>query len=419
MAHIEKYKAEAVGHMLAHYRRDQSSLGRENIDPEKTRENVTLRAAPTDGSLRVEQWPKWRGLPSWYDVRTRIEACDARAARDGGRRTRKDAVVLADVVVTLPEDVRPGDEGAFFEVTFEFLAASFGADNVLGGFVHVDEVRKDGSPVRPHMHVPFTPVLDGRFNFKKMVPRSYYQGMHKALGDYLERRMGYRPSVELDEEARAQRLYADKSTDIDRVRGAVEAAVVAPARAQAAQVAQDARKAQEEAQRALEAARAELEAVRDETRAEAERLECLRRGADAAAGDVEVARGLVGLAGQLKAAGPLRRRDVLRELADRCRELEALLRGAVGWLGEGVRAADDHLGKIRGEVEARWPWASTYLGIGRLAKMTQEEWDGLVHPSPAPRPPDPAPESAPEPRRDYYSEPSWDCCRSESRGRHC
>ena len=35
MAHIAKYKAPSVGHMLAHYRRDRSSLERDNIDPER------------------------------------------------------------------------------------------------------------------------------------------------------------------------------------------------------------------------------------------------------------------------------------------------------------------------------------------------------------------------------------------------
>ena len=32
MAHIAKYKATSVGHMLAHYRRDASSMERDNID---------------------------------------------------------------------------------------------------------------------------------------------------------------------------------------------------------------------------------------------------------------------------------------------------------------------------------------------------------------------------------------------------
>ena len=43
MAHIAKYKAASCGHMLAHYRRDASSLGRENIDP--TRTKGTTRSA--------------------------------------------------------------------------------------------------------------------------------------------------------------------------------------------------------------------------------------------------------------------------------------------------------------------------------------------------------------------------------------
>lgn len=38
MAHIAKYKAASCGHMLAHYRRDESSLGRENIDPTRTKD---------------------------------------------------------------------------------------------------------------------------------------------------------------------------------------------------------------------------------------------------------------------------------------------------------------------------------------------------------------------------------------------
>ena len=42
MAHIEKYKAHSVGHMLAHYRRDPSSLERDNIDPALTHLNSTL-----------------------------------------------------------------------------------------------------------------------------------------------------------------------------------------------------------------------------------------------------------------------------------------------------------------------------------------------------------------------------------------
>ena len=42
MAHIAKYKATSVGHMLAHYRRDESSLGRDNIDPKRVKNDMVV-----------------------------------------------------------------------------------------------------------------------------------------------------------------------------------------------------------------------------------------------------------------------------------------------------------------------------------------------------------------------------------------
>ena len=53
MAHIAKYKAASCGHMLAHYRRDASSLGRENIDPTRTKDNYTLGLDDRDGKVRA------------------------------------------------------------------------------------------------------------------------------------------------------------------------------------------------------------------------------------------------------------------------------------------------------------------------------------------------------------------------------
>ena len=177
-----------------------------------------------------------RSEPNWGTVQRRIERVNEAQKAAGKRATRKDAVVMADVVVTLPDNVRKGDEDRFFRLTYWYLSNKFGIDNMMGGYVHKDEVLKDGTPARDHMHVPFTPILDGRFNYKKMCPRMFYQNMHRELGDYLEKRLGYRPEVELAEETRAQRVYTDKSVDIDKVRGAVDRAVVRPAKDEAARI---------------------------------------------------------------------------------------------------------------------------------------------------------------------------------------
>lgn len=345
MAHIAKYKAASCGHMLAHYRRDASSLGRENIDPTRTKDNYTLGLDDRDGKVRA-----LNGIePNWATVEGRIEGVNEAAKAAGKRAVRKDAVVMADVVVTLPENVCKGDEGKFFGYTYWFLLQKLGKENMMGGFVHRDEVRKDGSPVRDHMHVPFTPILDGRFNYKKMCPRSFYQSMHKELGDYLEKRLGYRPEVELGEETRAQRVYTDKSVDIDRVRGAVDRAVVRPAEDEAARIVAAAEEEAAALLKEAETRRDELVAqvadgerrlldVRMQVDEETDRLECLRQGARAIERDVAELEPIAADVRRFEGAGRAERGAILDSIAARCAGAARAARAAIEELGDRIWA---------------------------------------------------------------------------------
>lgn len=228
MAHIQKYKAHSCGHMLAHYRRDKSSLGRDNIDPSLTERNVTL-GHDSDGHVA-----RMAMEPNWEVIAGRIADVDAAAKAEGKRVTRKDAVVMADLVLTLPENVPAEDGDRFFELSYEFFGEKVGRDNLMGGFVHRDEVRtkkdpdtgkmvKTGERVRDHIHVPWTPILDGRFNFKQQCPRAFYKTLHKELGDYLEARLGYRPDIELSEEQKGEKALSQvRSADIDATRDAIK-----------------------------------------------------------------------------------------------------------------------------------------------------------------------------------------------------
>lgn len=348
MAHIAKYKATSVGHMLAHYRRDASSLERDNIDPSRVKNDLVVgHYTNKDGKLVVGRVRAREGEPNWGTVERRIERVNEAQKAAGKRATRKDAVVMADVVVTLPDNVRKGDEDRFFRLTYWYLSNKFGIDNMMGGFVHKDEVLKDGTPARDHMHVPFTPILDGRFNYKKMCPRTFYQNMHRELGDYLEKRLGYRPEVELDEETRAQRVYTDKSVDIDRVRGAVDRAVVQPAEDEAARIVAaakeeaaallneaEARKAELVAQIAdKEGDLAELDNQLDDVKLDIEdeqdRLECLRQRADGVARDVEELRPIATEVRGWEAAGKAERGAILDNIVVKCDGLASRIRAGV------------------------------------------------------------------------------------------
>lgn len=366
MAHLEKYKASSVGHMLAHYRRDPSSLGRENIDPERVGMDYTLALDPADGLVKPIEGVE----PNWATVEERIERVNERAKAEGKRAVRKDAVVMADVVVTLPENVREGDEGAFFGWTYCFLADRLGSGNMLGGFVHRDEVRTDGSPVRDHMHAAFTPILDGRFNFKKMCPRTFYQSLHKDLGDYLEQHLGYRPEIELEDGKRAQKALSrvDKR-DIDAARAEIVADATERAeRASAARKRDEARartarkdladiagQVDEKRSQAAEIDRQIAEKMAEIDRLDGEigekidlrnevgenlqreqrRLESVRQAAGRAEEDVEELEAVASLAERFDRAGRFEKRGILDEIAARCDGL----RGRVEQVVDGIRGA--------------------------------------------------------------------------------
>ena len=348
MAHIAKYKATSVGHMLAHYRRDASSMERDNIDPKRVKNDMVVgHYTNKDGRLVVGRVVPREGEPNCGTVERRIERVNEAQKAAGKRATRKDAVVMADVVVTLPDNVRKGDEDRFFRLTYWYLSNKFGIDNMMGGFVHKDEVLKDGTPARDHMHVPFTPILDGRFNYKKMCPRMFYQNMHRELGDYLEKRLGYRPEVELAEETRAQRVYTDKSVDIDKVRGAVDRAVVRPAEDEAARIVAAAK---EEAAALLNEAElrkaelvteiaereGELEDVMVDIEDATDRLECLRQRANGVARDVEELRPVAAEVRRWEDAGKAERGSILDSIAARCA-------GAARAIGRAVEELRDRI----------------------------------------------------------------------------
>lgn len=388
MAHIAKYKASAVGKLCAHYNRwqgiDNPNVSRENIDKSRTHLNYTLGVYEKDGKRFIG---KVRGSASWATVKGRIDAVNARAKAEGKRATRKDAVVMADMVVTLPPNVPPEDAYKFFWNSYQYIADRVGRGNLMGGYVHMDETT-------PHMHVPFTPILDGRFNYKKMCDRKFYQTFHKDLGDRLEQKMGYRPEVELSEETRAQRVYTSRTKDIDKVRGAVDKAVVEPAKDEAARIIAAAREEAAALLNDAEARKAELvieiadkegdlaeldsqlEDVKLDIEDEQDRLECLRQRADGVARDVAELRPIAADVRGWEAAGKAERGAILDRICAKCDGLASRIRADVA----GIRLKVEELrSRISRPLEYLMPKPKTErLGLDdvmREATRAAEAWN--------------------------------------------
>ena len=170
--HVAKYQASACGNMLNHYERSWSreDFERVNVEKSKTEQNWNCRQSQVEPIARIK---------------------DAVKAQEQmtGRKVRKDAVRMADVVVTLPPNVPESDLRAFFELTTDFLEERTGGrENCLGAYVHMDETT-------PHLHYAFIPIVEGRFNAKKMLNRQWFKTLHDDLQEYLTRKLGYMPAV--------------------------------------------------------------------------------------------------------------------------------------------------------------------------------------------------------------------------------
>ena len=247
MAHLAHYKRSGAAPMLAHYERRaelERGFTRENVDASRTGGNYAIGADSPQALAAA--------------LRARVEGAVREHEQTAGRAVRRDANVISDWVVTLPRDCPPEDARRFFETAVDVCRARYGAENVLGGFVHMDEAT-------PHVHIPVVPVRDGRLRSAKVFTRSDLQRFHKDLGRAEDAALGRHVSVELGPERQGEKQLSHLG-QAEYV-AAREEAARATERAAAAK---GARRAAEEAQRAAE----------DAQRAAEGRLECLQRGVE-------------------------------------------------------------------------------------------------------------------------------------------
>lgn len=332
MAHLAHYKRSGAAPMLAHYeRRPELERGftRENIDASRTAENYAIGADSPQALAAALQ--------------ARVDGAVREHEQSAGKAVRRDANVISDWVVTLPRDCPRQDARRFFEVAIDVCRERYGAENVLGGFVHMDETT-------PHVHIPVVPVRDGRLRSAKVFTRSDLQRFHKDLGRAEDAALGRHVSVELDQEQQGEKQLSHLG-QAEYVAAREEAARAA----ERAAAAEDARRAAEEAQRAAQ-----------------DRLECLQaaeRDAEslAAAGLGEVRR--VAREGRYVGGRESAAQAENQELRGRLASLE----GESRELGERVAALEEEaqgagagLGALEGERRE--------LG-GRVRELRQERYE--------------------------------------------
>lgn len=314
---MAKYARVACPAMLHHYQRDlRGTLERDNIDEGRTPGNYVL--GPGSGMDGIDE---------------RVREVEETMTRS----VRSDAVLMCDWVVTVPPDVREEDHRAFFEAAYRFVEDRYGSENMLGGWVHVDEAT-------PHMHCAFTPVVErdgGRlaFSAKDLVSRSDLKTFHDDLSREMERSLGYRCQIRLDDSDRLGKALSriDGLDDYKRVKDEI-----ARSQDRLERLRRDERGAGER-NRELGGRAEELrEALRREEARERQIEEALRERSQKAE---EVQRAV---------EGARERVGVLEGLRD-------ALRDRIGELGERIESVRVRLAAARGLIADR-------LGLGAAAR---------------------------------------------------
>ena len=169
---MQKMKSHDLKGIQFHNQRERESKTNDDIDEELSHENYDLANNENiDYNERVKEI---------------IES-----QKTGTRKTRKDAVLVNELLVTSDREffdrLDPVEEKRFFEESYKLFSERYGKQNIAYATVHVDEKT-------PHLHIGVVPMREGRLQGKNVFNRQEllwiqdkFPEQMKKLGFDLER----------------------------------------------------------------------------------------------------------------------------------------------------------------------------------------------------------------------------------------
>lgn len=110
-----------------------------------------------------------------YDARARL-----RELKKTNKVRNKTTVQMFDWVIQYPDNCdMPTVE--FFAECVCAMERMYGAENILGDTVHLDEPNS-----KAHIHIMVAPCIDGKFNAKAILTKSHLEQMHDFMNDHFK-----------------------------------------------------------------------------------------------------------------------------------------------------------------------------------------------------------------------------------------
>lgn len=181
MAHIEHFKKSDVKKLANEYDRDEKYMKTRDVS------RIDLGRMSQDYVLSQNEFKPKQSLEDYrLHARHLLNKIESRLQNDDLKvSNRKDLNVMSTWVVTCPQELldKPQDVERFFKMTYDYTVDRYGSENVLEGFVHMDETT-------PHIHIPVIPVSDGRVSSKALFTKSELRNYQRDLDKACEQEFG-------------------------------------------------------------------------------------------------------------------------------------------------------------------------------------------------------------------------------------
>lgn len=162
---MQKMKSHDLKGIQFHNQRERESKTNPDIDKDKSNENFDfINDENIDYNERVK------------------EIIDSQ--KTGTRKTRKDAVLVNELLVTSGreffEGLDPAEQKRFFEESFKLFSERYGEQNIAYATVHNDEKT-------PHLHIGVVPMRDGKLQGKNVFNRQELLWIQSKFPEHMQK----------------------------------------------------------------------------------------------------------------------------------------------------------------------------------------------------------------------------------------
>lgn len=162
---MAKMKSHDLKGIQFHNQRERESKTNLDIDKERSHENYDL---VNDENIDYNE-----------RVKEIIES-----QKTGTRKTRKDAVLVNELLVTSDKDffdrLNPAEQKRFFEESYKLFSERYGGQNIAYATVHMDEKT-------PHMHIGVVPMRDGKLQGKNVFNRQELLCLQDKFPEHMQK----------------------------------------------------------------------------------------------------------------------------------------------------------------------------------------------------------------------------------------